>query len=110
MAGPFVFSAPPMATDPGLVVVSPGSAPAGRSIPVGVPPVGREGGAASLAHQFLGGVNPLPFVVAIVVMGVVMLAFPKAAVPLGIVIVLGALAVDRQALTAFETWQKGQGK
>jgi len=76
-------------------------------------PAGGRGAAAAaagspLAQQFLGGVNPFPFVVALVAMGGVMLAYPKAAVPLAVIIVLGALAVDRQALTAFDAWQKGQ--
>ena len=65
--------------------------------------------APSLSQQFMAGANPIPFAIAIGVMGVVMLAFPKAAVPLGILIVLGALMVDRQAVSDFQKWQSQKG-
>lgn len=65
--------------------------------------------APSLAQQFTGGANPIPFAIAIAVMGVVMLAFPKAAVPLGILIVLGALMIDRKAVADFQSWQSRKG-
>lgn len=91
-------------------IVSPGPGPT-----INLPPPASAAGTAPaatgpgvLAQQFLGGVNPVPFVVALVVMGAVMLAYPKAAAPLALIIVLGAFAVDRQALASFEAWQKGQ--
>ena len=65
--------------------------------------------APSLSQQFMAGANPIPFAIAVAVMGVLMLAFPKAAVPLGIVIVLGALMVDRQAVSEFQKWQSQKG-
>lgn len=88
-------------------IVSPGPGPEPRYRAAGQATPGANGPGA-LAQQFLGGVNPVPFVVALVAMGVVMLAYPKAAVPLAAIIVLGAFAVDRQALASFEAWQKGQ--
>lgn len=65
--------------------------------------------APSLSQQFMAGANPIPFAIAVAVMGVVMLAFPKAAVPLGILIVLGALMVDRKSVAAFQQWQSQKG-
>ena len=65
--------------------------------------------APSLSQQFMAGANPIPFAVAVAVMGVLMLAFPKAAVPLGIVIVLGALMADRKAVADFQAWQSQKG-
>ena len=70
----------------------------------------QQSPSAGLARIVFGGVNPWPFIIALVILAVVMLSFPKAAVPLGAVIVLGALRVDRQALSAFEVWQKGKSK
>lgn len=66
--------------------------------------------APSLSSPFLAGTNPVPFAVALVVMGGVMLAFPKAAVPLAVVLVLGALMVDNHALAEFQAWQEGKRK
>jgi hypothetical protein len=65
--------------------------------------------APSLAQQFTAGVNPVPFAVALVALGAVMLAFPKAAVPLAVLIVLGALIVDNKAIAAFQAWQSQKG-
>jgi hypothetical protein len=61
----------------------------------------------SLEQSILGGANPWPFALALGAMGVVMLAFPRAAVPLGVLLVLGALLVDRKALADFQAWEKG---
>lgn len=61
-----------------------------------------------VAQQFLAGTNPVPFAIALVAMGAVMLAFPRAAVPLAVLIVLGALLVDNKALAAFDAYQKGK--
>jgi hypothetical protein len=93
---------PVVPTGPGPVIPMPATP---------TPPVsGAAGTASGLARQFLGGVNPFPFVLALVAMGVVMLAYPKAAVPLGVILVLGALSVDQKALAAFQLYQKGQGQ
>ena len=65
--------------------------------------------APSLAQQVTAGTNPLPFALALVALGAVMLAFPRAAVPLAVLIVLGALLADRQALAAFNAFQAQKG-
>lgn len=91
---------PVVPTGPGPVIPMP--APAAPA------PAAPARAASGLAQAAFGGVNPLPFAVALAAMGVVMLAYPKAAVPLGVILVLGALSVDQKALAAFQAWQKGQ--
>lgn len=61
----------------------------------------------TLTQTVFAGTNPLPFAVALVALGAVMLAFPRAAVPLAVLIVLVALIHDQKSLAAFQAWQKG---
>lgn len=62
--------------------------------------------ASDLAAHFLPA-NPLPFAVAVTVLGVAMLAYPRAALPLGAIVVLAALVADQKAVMTIHAAQAG---
>ncbi len=52
--------------------------------------------------------SPLPFAIALVVVALAMFAWPRAAVPLGAVIILGALVYDQRAVEQIHAGQAGK--